>query len=155
MTITKQRSVHKTKRKSGLAKGSSDSKKIFFESDFSSVESKPASSSYRENTYLETNNEKPVIHHKKSDDAEVELDDDEKIHSENPYGDFYANETIIREIPLNQLESVIAENRMNGDDGFQKEYATLPYGERYECDAGKSEENMAKNRFKTTFPCKY
>ncbi|XP_062620192.1 receptor-type tyrosine-protein phosphatase T-like [Saccostrea cucullata] len=87
---------------------------------------------------------------RKADEADV--DEDELIHSENPYGDFYANETTIRDIPLNQLESVIAEKRRDKDDGFQREYATLPYGELHKCDDGKREENMAKNRYKTTFP---
>ncbi|XP_061195011.1 receptor-type tyrosine-protein phosphatase epsilon-like [Saccostrea echinata] len=82
----------------------------------------------------------------------ADVDEDELIHSENPYGDFYANEATIRDIPLNQLESVIVENRMNEDEGFQKEYATLPYGEQYKCDAGKMDKNIVKNRFKTTFP---
>ncbi|XP_062620198.1 receptor-type tyrosine-protein phosphatase epsilon-like isoform X4 [Saccostrea cucullata] len=86
----------------------------------------------------------------KGDEADV--DEDELIHSENPYGDFYANETTIRDTPLNQLESVIAEKRKDKDDGFQREYATLPYGELYKCDDGKREENMVKNRYKTTFP---
>ena len=29
----------------------------------------------------------------------------------------------------------------------------LPHGEQYPCDVGKRQENLPKNRFKTTFPC--
>ncbi|XP_062574207.1 receptor-type tyrosine-protein phosphatase epsilon-like [Saccostrea cucullata] len=152
VVVFKRRSVRKTERKGGLEKGASSSEKRMLGTGFGSIGSEPEPPFSRENTYLETDDEKRSKQQKKSDDHEVDVDDDEKIHSENPYGDFYANEPMIREIPLNQLESVIAENRKNGDDGFKKEYATLPYGEIYKCDAGKSEENMIKNRFKTTFP---
>lgn len=31
---------------------------------------------------------------------------------------------------------------------------SLPYGERFPCEIAKSAENIPKNRFKTTFPCK-
>ncbi|XP_062597468.1 receptor-type tyrosine-protein phosphatase epsilon-like isoform X6 [Saccostrea cucullata] len=89
-------------------------------------------------------------HKRKANEADV--DEDELIHAENPYGDFYANETTIRDIPLNQLESVITEKRKDQNDGFQREYATLPYGEIHKCDDGKRDENMVKNRYKTTFP---
>ena len=30
----------------------------------------------------------------------------------------------------------------------------LPAGEEHPCDAGKRQENLPKNRFRTTFPCK-
>ncbi|XP_061165616.1 receptor-type tyrosine-protein phosphatase T-like [Saccostrea echinata] len=93
---------------------------------------------------------KPLNIKKLNDEADEDVD--EQKHSENPYGDFYANEAAIRDIPLDQLETYIAEKRKKKDDGFQREYATLPYGERYKCDVGKNKENMVKNRFKTTFP---
>lgn len=32
---------------------------------------------------------------------------------------------------------------------------TLLYGERFQCNVGKSPENIPKNRFKKTFPCMY
>ncbi|XP_062579218.1 receptor-type tyrosine-protein phosphatase epsilon-like [Saccostrea cucullata] len=125
-------------------------KKKFLETKFSTIDTTPSSSSGRENDKSKRNIEKPSARHELH--VEPDVDDDEKIHAENPYGDFYANETIIRDISINDLESIIVEKRMNDDDGFQREYATLPYGERYKCDAGKRQENLIKNRYKTTFP---
>ncbi|XP_061165612.1 receptor-type tyrosine-protein phosphatase epsilon-like [Saccostrea echinata] len=119
------------------------------QTDFIGTDSKPSSSG-QGNKIIKTENKKSKKSQRKDNEADV--DDDEKIHSENPYGDFYANETTIRDIPLNQLESVIVEKRMNKDDGFQREYASLPYGEQYKCDEGKREENVVKNRYKTIFP---
>ncbi|XP_061194969.1 receptor-type tyrosine-protein phosphatase alpha-like [Saccostrea echinata] len=126
-----------------------NSNKGVTQTDFIGTDSKPSSSGHG-NKIIKTENKKSKKCQKKNDEADV--DDDEKIHSENPYGDFYANETTIRDIPLNQLESVIAEKRMNKDDGFQREYASLPYGEQYKCDEGRREENVVKNRYKTIFP---
>lgn len=31
----------------------------------------------------------------------------------------------------------------------------LPYGEQHPCEVGKRQENLVKNRFKTTFPCRF
>ncbi|XP_056003598.1 receptor-type tyrosine-protein phosphatase kappa-like [Ostrea edulis] len=127
------------------------SKKDNFQQDFSSLdEIRPSSSKHRENVYMNSEIKKPQISPKKSYEAEV--DDDELIHSENPYGDAYLNEMTIQDIPLNRLESVIAEKRKDNNDGFQQEYATLPYGEQHSCEAGKKGGNIVKNRFKTTFP---
>nr|XP_022311822.1 receptor-type tyrosine-protein phosphatase T-like [Crassostrea virginica]XP_022311823.1 receptor-type tyrosine-protein phosphatase T-like [Crassostrea virginica]XP_022311824.1 receptor-type tyrosine-protein phosphatase T-like [Crassostrea virginica] len=81
-----------------------------------------------------------------------DIDIDEKIHEENPYGDFYVNEETIPDIDVKNLSKLIKENSENEDDGFKKEYATLLYGERCPCDIGKQPENRIKNRFKTTFP---
>lgn len=52
-----------------------------------------------------------------------EIDVDEKIHEENPYGDLYINEAHIPDIALKNLASMIAEKSRNEDDGFKKEYA--------------------------------
>ncbi|XP_061165548.1 receptor-type tyrosine-protein phosphatase epsilon-like [Saccostrea echinata] len=62
------------------------------------------------------------------------------------------NDITTPDIPLSRLESAITERGKDDNDGFQKEYATLPYGENYQCDIGKRNENLPKNRFKTTFP---
>ena len=94
----------------------------------------------------------------------------------------YMNETPTRYIPVEQLTAVIAEKRAKGDEGFRKEYAVsdwplnkmnsrfvhprlifeslfylkaLPSGEINTCEVGKKPENIPKNRFKTTFPCKW
>lgn len=55
----------------------------------------------------------------KDDDIDV----DEKIHEENPYGDFYINEEPLVDIAIEQLWNVIEEKSRNEDDGFKKEYA--------------------------------
>lgn len=74
--------------------------------------------------------------------------------SENPIGDndIYMNEQFTPNMPVDQLDSFIAEKRSKGNEGFKTEYATLPSGEIHCCDAGKKQENITKNRFKTTFP---
>lgn len=38
---------------------------------------------------------------------------------------------------------------------FFNEQKMLPSGEQYPCDVGKKQENIPRNRFKTTFPCEY
>lgn len=52
-----------------------------------------------------------------------DIDFDEKIHEENPYGDFYINEEPQVDIAIEQLWNVIEEKSRNEDDGFKKEYA--------------------------------
>uniref|UniRef100_A0A8W8P2R4 protein-tyrosine-phosphatase n=1 Tax=Magallana gigas TaxID=29159 RepID=A0A8W8P2R4_MAGGI len=91
-----------------------------------------------------------VSQSKKLNDDDVDID--EKIHEENPYGDFYVNEKPIPDIAVANLGNVIEENSKNEDDEFKKNYSTLLYGERYPCGIGKLPENNTKNRYKTTFP---
>ncbi|XP_061170858.1 receptor-type tyrosine-protein phosphatase mu-like [Saccostrea echinata] len=88
----------------------------------------------------------------RNNERDDDIDNDEKLHDENPYGDFYINEETIPDINIEDLESTIKEKRKNKDDGFKREYAAMPYGEKYPCNAGKQPENVPKNRFKTTFP---
>ncbi|XP_078327339.1 uncharacterized protein LOC111113019 isoform X1 [Crassostrea virginica] len=64
----------------------------------------------------------------------------------------YMNGTPTADIPVDKLESAIAERRAKGNELFKKEYADLPSGEIRKCDVGKMPENISKNRFKTTFP---
>nr|XP_022306912.1 receptor-type tyrosine-protein phosphatase T-like [Crassostrea virginica] len=71
---------------------------------------------------------------------------------ENPYGDLYINEETISDVQIRDLGQVIKDKRRNEDDGFKREYAMLPSGEQYPCDVGKQQENLPRNRFKTTFP---
>ncbi|XP_062619902.1 cell death abnormality protein 1-like [Saccostrea cucullata] len=80
----------------------------------------------------------------KNDVNAVEIDEDELIHAENPYGEMYTNYSISSDIPLSQLERIISEKSKDDNDGFQKEYATLPYGEIQKCDVGKRSENIPK-----------
>eukprot|EP00105_Crassostrea_gigas_P007593 XP_011421896.1 PREDICTED: receptor-type tyrosine-protein phosphatase S-like [Crassostrea gigas] len=81
-----------------------------------------------------------------------DVDIDEKIHNENPYGDVYVNQERISDILIKDLEKEIQEKSKTDNDGFKKEYARLLYGERHPCNVGKLPENIPKNRFKTTFP---
>lgn len=55
----------------------------------------------------------------KNDDIDI----DEKIHEENPYGDFYVNDETLSEIAVSNFETIIEEKSKNDDDGFKKEYA--------------------------------
>ena len=55
----------------------------------------------------------------KDDDVDI----DEKIHQENPYGDFYMNDETLPDIEVKNLCKIIQENSLNEDDGFKKEYA--------------------------------
>lgn len=55
----------------------------------------------------------------KDDDVDI----DEKIHQENPYGDFYMNDETHPDIEVKNLCKIIPENSLNEDDGFKKEYA--------------------------------
>uniref|UniRef100_A0A8W8NXZ0 protein-tyrosine-phosphatase n=1 Tax=Magallana gigas TaxID=29159 RepID=A0A8W8NXZ0_MAGGI len=81
-----------------------------------------------------------------------DMDIDEKIHEDNPYGNLCVNDKTISKFDITSFQKVIEEKLKNEDDGFKKEYATLPYGERHPCIIGKLPENIQKNRFKTTFP---
>nr|XP_022311896.1 receptor-type tyrosine-protein phosphatase mu-like isoform X4 [Crassostrea virginica] len=95
---------------------------------------------------------KPFTSANKENIASDEVDIDEKIHEENPYGDFYVNDETKPDFDVKNLGKIIEEKSKNEDDDFKKEYATLLYGVRYPCDVGKLPENVPKNRFKTTFP---
>nr|XP_034321094.1 receptor-type tyrosine-protein phosphatase epsilon-like [Crassostrea gigas] len=83
---------------------------------------------------------------------DVKDDDEDEEGIENPYGDLYLNEETIPDVPINELENAIMERKENEEDGFKREYSMLPYGEQHPCEVGKRQENLAKNRFKTTFP---
>lgn len=88
----------------------------------------------------------------KTADDDNDVDMDEKIHNENPYGDVYKNEKTIPYVAVENLGNEIIEKSKNENDGFKKEYATLLYGERYPCNLAKRPENIPRNRFKTMFP---
>lgn len=55
------------------------------------------------------------------DDNDVDID--EKIHKENPYGDVYINEKSVPYIAVRDLGNEISEKSKNENDGFKKEYA--------------------------------
>lgn len=56
-----------------------------------------------------------------------DVDIDEKIHEENPYGDLDIKEEIIPDILLSKLEAAIEEKRRDEDDGFKREYAVREF----------------------------
>lgn len=60
---------------------------------------------------------------KKIENEDEDVDSDDKIHMENPYGDLNVNNEYIKEISLSNLWKVIVENSRNENDGFKKEYA--------------------------------
>lgn len=68
-------------------------------------------------------NSEPTEVHKTTEQKDDEIDIDEKIHEENPYGDFYVNEEPLLGVEISNLESVIKEKSKNENDGFKKEYA--------------------------------
>uniref|UniRef100_K1Q410 Multiple epidermal growth factor-like domains 6 n=1 Tax=Magallana gigas TaxID=29159 RepID=K1Q410_MAGGI len=59
---------------------------------------------------------------KKADD-DIDVDIDEKIHNENPYGDVYHNGKIIPYVDVGNLGNEIIEKSKNENDGFKQEYA--------------------------------
>nr|XP_034322286.1 uncharacterized protein LOC105328158 isoform X3 [Crassostrea gigas] len=76
---------------------------------------------------------------------------------EMPCGDevYYTNHQIhAKHIKIRELRSVIHTLEHDIEDGFEKEFRAIPFGENPEipCTVGKLPENMVKNRFKTTFP---
>lgn len=56
-------------------------------------------------------------------DLPPDVDLDEKIHQENPYGDMYVNEQFSPDILIKDIGSVIMKKRKTENDGFKKEYA--------------------------------
>lgn len=52
-----------------------------------------------------------------------DIDIDEKIHNENPYGDVSANQKQISDILIKDLEKEIQERSKKENDDFKKEYA--------------------------------
>eukprot|EP00105_Crassostrea_gigas_P025418 XP_011445994.2 PREDICTED: receptor-type tyrosine-protein phosphatase kappa [Crassostrea gigas] len=86
------------------------------------------------------------------DSRDDDVDIDENVHNENPYGDVLVNQECISDILIKDLGKEIQEKSRKENDGFKKEYATLLYGEKHPCNVAKLSENIPKNRFKTTFP---
>lgn len=66
-----------------------------------------------------TETKKPMKYTTINEDVEI----DEKIHGENPYGDIYVNEEHITDVELSHLEQIIEEKSRNENDCFKKEYA--------------------------------
>ena len=66
---------------------------------------------------------KPFTSANKESIASDEVDIDEKIHEENPYGDFYVNDETKPDFDVKNLGKIIEEKSKNEDDDFKKEYA--------------------------------
>lgn len=56
-------------------------------------------------------------------DLPPDVDIDEKIHQENPYGDMYVNELYCPDFLTKDIGSVIMKKRKAENDGFKREYA--------------------------------
>uniref|UniRef100_A0A8W8NY22 protein-tyrosine-phosphatase n=1 Tax=Magallana gigas TaxID=29159 RepID=A0A8W8NY22_MAGGI len=65
---------------------------------------------------------------------------------------YYNNLSVAKDTPVSDLLNIITTKQAKENEGFLKEFKSLPYGERFPCEVSKSAENMPKNRFKTTFP---
>lgn len=65
---------------------------------------------------------------------------------------YYNNLSVAKDISVSDLLTIIKTKQAKENEGFLKEFKSLPYGERFPCEIAKSAENIPKNRFKTTFP---
>ncbi|XP_061180788.1 receptor-type tyrosine-protein phosphatase mu-like [Saccostrea echinata] len=80
-------------------------------------------------------------------------DPEEEPQIENPEEAVYYNDlSVAKDIAVSDLLNIITQREAKKNEGFLKEFKMLPYGERFDCESAKTEENMSKNRFKTTFP---
>lgn len=70
---------------------------------------------------------KPIKIGKSMDPKDGDVDIDEKIHADNPYGDFYANEEPLLDVDISYLANIIEEKSKNENDGFKKEYAVCSF----------------------------
>lgn len=78
------------------------------------------SKSRKPSTKLKRKSEKtPVQSIELKDD---DMDIDEKIHEDNPYGNLCVNDKTISKFDITSFQKVIEEKLKNEDDGFKKEY---------------------------------
>lgn len=66
---------------------------------------------------------KPIQLTKSREFKNEDVDIDEKIHEENPYGDLFVNEEPLLDVDISYLGNIIEEKSENENDGFKKEYA--------------------------------
>ncbi|XP_061185066.1 receptor-type tyrosine-protein phosphatase kappa-like [Saccostrea echinata] len=89
----------------------------------------------------------------KGGESVIIQDPDEDPQEEKPEeAVYYSNLTVAKDIAVTNLLNLIREKEFNKNEGFVKEFKSLPYGERFDCTTAKMEDNLLKNRFKTTFP---
>nr|XP_034335012.1 receptor-type tyrosine-protein phosphatase zeta-like [Crassostrea gigas] len=67
-------------------------------------------------------------------------------------GGYYNTAEVNTVICVEDLQRVISEKSAGENNMFQSEYRRLPEGNTSVCKEGKKQENIVKNRFKTTFP---
>nr|XP_034335006.1 receptor-type tyrosine-protein phosphatase T-like isoform X1 [Crassostrea gigas] len=67
-------------------------------------------------------------------------------------GGYYNTAEVNTVIRVEDLQRVISEKSAGENNMFQSEYRRLPEGNTSVCKEGKKQENIVKNRFKTTFP---
>lgn len=70
-----------------------------------------------------TERKKPLKVKKNEAMQDEDIDIDETIHEENPYGDFYVNEEPLIYVDISHLGTIIEQKSRNENDGFKKEYA--------------------------------
>lgn len=71
--------------------------------------------------------EKPIKIRKSRDPKDEDVDIDEAIHKENPYGDFFVNEEPLLDVDISYLQTIIEEKSKNENNGFKKEYAVCSF----------------------------
>ncbi|XP_061185079.1 receptor-type tyrosine-protein phosphatase kappa-like [Saccostrea echinata] len=82
----------------------------------------------------------------------IEDPEEEPIREDPAEAVYYNNLSAAKDIDVKDLLLVIEDKEQKENAGFTKEFKELPYGERFDCNTAKLEENIPKNRFKTTFP---
>ncbi|XP_062572066.1 receptor-type tyrosine-protein phosphatase kappa-like [Saccostrea cucullata] len=82
----------------------------------------------------------------------IEDPEEEPIREDPAEAVYYNNLSAANNIDVKDLLLVIEEKEQKENAGFTKEFKEQPYGERFDCTTAKLEENIPRNRFKTTFP---
>lgn len=76
----------------------------------------------------------------------------ETLNVKNSIGDMGTYQHLLLDIPMTEIGSIITKKQKENAEGFKRDYASLPYGERFPCDAGKLSVNRQKNRDQKTLP---
>lgn len=79
------------------------------------------SKSRKSSTKLKGKSEKTPVQSIELEDDDMDID--EKIHEDNPYGNLSVNDKTISKFDITSFQKVIEEKLKNEDDGFKKEYA--------------------------------
>lgn len=79
------------------------------------------SSSRKASSKLERKSKKTTVKNIALKDDEMDID--ENIHKENPYGALYVNDEALLDIAVSNFKKIIERKSENEDDGFKKDYA--------------------------------